>query len=128
MSLYNLTLHNLNPEQVAEFVSLYQGNCYQPLVIKTLDEPQEVIVHENVPEGGGHAAVGEGPSRTLIEHILHHACREGGINRKELKNIAVQYGFNVGSVSPTLVKLMKARRLKRIGKGVYATRLWRKAQ
>jgi hypothetical protein len=62
---------------------------------------------------------------TLVEQILHHARREGGVHRKDLKAIAQQYGFNVGSISPTLVKLVKGKKIKRIGKGIYATRNWR---
>ena len=56
---------------------------------------------------------------TLVDQILHHAKR--GVTRKELNGIAEQYGFNTGSVSPTLVKLVKAKRIFRIGKGVYST-------
>jgi hypothetical protein len=60
--------------------------------------------------------------QTLVDQILHHGRREGGVTRKELNTIAAQYGFSIGSVSPTLVKLVATKKIKRTGKGVYATK------
>jgi hypothetical protein len=98
---------------------------------KWYDEPQTSTLPIGEAESSNETdllVAGEQPAgkvkggQTLIEQILHHAKREGGVTRKELKDIAAQYGFNVGSVSPTLVKLVKDRKVKRIGKGVYAFR------
>jgi hypothetical protein len=64
---------------------------------------------------------------TLVNRILQRAARKTGVTRKELKAVAIDSGFNVGSVSPTLVKLIKDKKILRIAKGVYAIRELRKA-
>ena len=60
------------------------------------------------------------PDATLVSLIIKHSKVKGGTTRAYLKAEAERYGFNTGSVSPTLVKLTKAKQIKRIGKGVYA--------
>lgn len=60
---------------------------------------------------------------TLRDLILHFGCSEGGTTRAYIKAQAERSGFNVGSVSPTLVKLGAEKLIKRIGTGVYATTL-----
>jgi hypothetical protein len=62
----------------------------------------------------------DAPKVTLTEHILHH-CSRPHVTRGHLVDIAKQYGFNPGSVSPTLVKLTSKKLLKRTGPGEYAT-------
>lgn len=58
---------------------------------------------------------------TLVEGILSLANGgTDGISRHVMRTWAERNGFNVGSVSPTLVKLVASKRLKRIGKGMYA--------
>lgn len=85
------------------------------------------VVHDGVPDGE------RNPKRdpkgnpiekgsTLVDHILVATQQPDGISRRDLKHVAERNGFNVGSVSPTLVKLMAAKKIKRIGKGIYAFR------
>ncbi len=58
---------------------------------------------------------------SLVDEILRLASHPGGVTRAFLKEAAAGYSppFNPGSISPTLVKLMKDKRIKRTGSGVY---------
>jgi hypothetical protein len=77
---------------------------------QTTTEPMTGDPIQEKPHGG----------HTLVGIILRHSCQEGGLSRGELECLASTYHFSLGSISPTLVKLMKQKRIKRIGKGVYA--------
>lgn len=63
---------------------------------------------------------------TLVDLILHYATMSGGTTRAYIKAQAERSGFNVGSVSPTLVKLLMAKLIKRTGKGCYTRTAKRK--
>lgn len=74
-------------------------------------------------QGGDFVPVYDG---TLVDLILHFAGADGGTTRAYIKAQAERSGFNVGSVSPTLVKLLMAKLIKRTGKGCYTRTAKRK--
>jgi predicted transcriptional regulator of viral defense system len=57
---------------------------------------------------------------TLVEKMLHAATTKKGLIRLQIQEWAAANGFNPGSVSPTLAKLVNAGKLKRISRGIYA--------
>jgi hypothetical protein len=70
-------------------------------------------------DGAANEPAAKRPS--LVDEVLRLAAMPGGVTRTFLKEATVGYSppFNVGSISPTLVTLMKDKRIKRIGRGVY---------
>ena len=102
-------------EQLPQVYKQVDGLCCVTSIDYWYDEPltSNVIEQDVTP-----AAKVKG-GMTLVEQILHHAHRKDGVSRKDLKEIATQYGFNVRSISPTLAKLTKEKRIVRTGKGVY---------
>lgn len=90
-----------------------QPDTFTPVTV--LDPP----AHEPPAPAGKTAPKAAGV--TLVDGILSLANGgTDGISRHVMRTWAERNGFNVGSVSPTLVKLVASKRLKRIGKGVYA--------
>jgi hypothetical protein len=116
--LYRVVLAVL-AENLPQVHKVLEGLAAMPEISHWYDEPQTLKM-EDAPAMEDAPVEVKGGHR-LVEQILHHAKRTGGVTCKELKGIAARSGFNVGSVSPTLVKLVKDKKIKRIGKGVYAT-------
>lgn len=115
-------------ENLPQVHKALEGLAAVPEISHWYDEPQTTT--QPVSEGTAIDATaceavrgtlgGKRPS--LINEILRLASHKDGVSRAFLKEAAAGYDppFNVGSISPTLVKLCKEKKLKRVSKGVYA--------
>lgn len=138
MNRYTLNVYDLTPEQAAHAVSLLQEHRIYSWLTEH-PHPPEDHANDNAEEAqecvSGRNDLPREPveQKTTLRDLILNACdEENGCSRRVLKDMARSHGFNVGSVSPTLVSLATAKRLKRIGKpgsGVYQTHprfIWNK--
>ena len=125
--LFYVTLSNLTAGQVADLMTHWTAGAYYHPLVWEKEAPPEVQTVAQYPTIEQEASLAAPqPKKSLVDLILLYADFGEGVSRKYLKTIASENGFNVGSLSPTLVKLIKAKKIKRIGKGMYQTPHWRK--
>jgi hypothetical protein len=120
--LFRVTLA-VAAEQLPQVHSAVAGLAHVADIQHWYDEPQTTTEVEHVEEVAPSEPSGVSTrvpgGTTLVQFILTRAIRSGGVSRAHIKTWAQENDFNVGSVSPTLVKLVAQKRIKRIGPGLY---------